>query len=310
MKATKEKSKKAWRIMRVAIVLMVFVMLFGATTTSTAHAYIAKGNSSTNVMIVQTKLKYWGYYTGAIDGVFGAKTKAAVKNFQSRKGLTADGVVGSKTEKALGVSLSASSYPTTITKGETKENVKAVQNPLKKWGYYTGAVDGVYGAKTRAAVISFQVNNGLTVDGIVGPSVEKALGINLSGAKSASAGVSSYSNNDMYLLAKAIYAEARGEPYTGQVAVGAVILNRVKSPKFPNTISGVIYQPGAFTAVDDGQINLTPNQTAINAAKDAMNGWDPTNGCLYYYNPATATSKWIWSLEVTLKIGKHSFAKG
>ncbi|MBQ8882532.1 MAG: cell wall hydrolase, partial [Clostridia bacterium] len=111
-------------------------------------------------------------------------------------------------------------------------------------------------------------------------------------------------------LARCVYAEARGEPYAGQVAVAAVVLNRVRSSKFPNTVSGVIYQKGAFTAVDDGQINLTANQTAYNAARDALNGWDPTNGCLYYYNPATATSKWIWSLKVEITIGRHSFARG
>ena len=119
---------------------------------------------------------------------------------------------------------------------------------------------------------------------------------------------SDYSRNDLYLLAKVIHAEARGEIYTGKVAVGAVVLNRVKSPDFPNTISGVIYQKHAFTAVSDGQINLTPDQTAINAAKDALNGWDPTGGCIYYYNPVTATSEWIFSRETVITIGKHVFA--
>ena len=126
---------------------------------------------------------------------------------------------------------------------------------------------------------------------------------------SGSGGNSSYSSSDVYLLAKCIYAEARGEPYIGQVAIGAVVLNRVKSSSFPNTIAGVIYQPYAFTAVADGQINLEPNDTAYKAARDAMNGWDPTNGCLYYYNPATATSAWIWSRPVMLSIGNHNFAK-
>ena len=109
------------------------------------------------------------------------------------------------------------------------------------------------------------------------------------------------------LLARAIHGEARGEPYTGMVAVGAVILNRVDSPNFPSTIAGVVYQKGAFTAVDDGQINLTPNQTAYNAARDALNGWDPTGGALYYFNPNTATNKWIWSRPLTVVIGKHRF---
>ena len=129
-------------------------------------------------------------------------------------------------------------------------------------------------------------------------------------SSSSSSSSSSVSSSNLDLLARCVYAEARGEPYTGQVAIAAVVLNRVESPSFPNTISGVIYQKGAFTCVSDGQINLTPNQTAYNAARDALNGWDPTNGCLYYYNPATATSKWIWSLKVQITIGRHSFARG
>ncbi len=182
--------------------------------------------------------------------------------------------------------------------GLTTSQVRTVQTKLKNWGYYTGSVDGIYGSKTRAAVIKFQKNNKLVADGIVGSKTAAALGMNLSGQ----------SSNDLYLLAKCIHAEARGEPYSGQVAVGAVILNRVRSSSFPNTIYGVIYQPYAFTAVADGQINLEPNQSAYNAARDALNGWDPTYGCIYYYNPSTATSSWIWSRKVVVKIGKHNFA--
>ena len=144
--------------------------------------------------------------------------------------------------------------------------------------------------------------NGLTADGIVGNKTAAAMGISLSGG-----GSSGYNSADEYLLARLIYGEARGEPYTGQVAVGAVVLNRVRSGSFPNTISGVIYQSGAFTAVSDGQINLTPNATAQKAARDAMSGWDPTNGCLFYYNPNTATSSWIRSRQVNLVIGEHYF---
>ena len=185
--------------------------------------------------------------------------------------------------------------------------VKTVQTKLKRWGYYTGSVDGIYGAKSKAAVKSFQRKNGLTADGIVGPKTAAALGMTLSGS-STKTDNSSISNNDLYLLAKCIHAEARGESYDGQVAVAAVILNRVKSPDFPNTISGVIYQPWAFTAVNDGQINLAPNQTAYNAARDALNGWDPTYGALYYYNAKTATSKWIYTKTTTITIGNHIFA--
>lgn len=195
-----------------------------------------------------------------------------------------------------------------IIKGDTKENIRIVQQRLKELGYYRIKVDGIWGPKTLAGVKNFQRDWGLVVDGIVGSRTEKALGVTLKGGSSSSS--SSTSNSDLNLLARCVYGEARGEPYTGQVAVAAVVLNRVRSSKFPNSISGVIYQSGAFTAVSDGQINLSPNQSAYNAARDALNGWDPTNGCLYYYNPATATSKWIWSLKVELKIGRHNFARG
>ncbi len=192
-----------------------------------------------------------------------------------------------------------------VRKGDSGSKVKEIQRKLNELGFSVGNVDGIFGSKTLAAVKNFQKSRGLTVDGIVGTNTAKALGISLS---SGSSGNSNYSGGDIYLLAKTIHAEARGEPYIGQVAVGAVVLNRVKSSSFPNTISGVVYQPWAFTAVHDGQINLEPNDSAMRAAKDAMNGWDPTNGCIYYFNPATATSSWIWSREVKLTIGKHKFA--
>ena len=196
-----------------------------------------------------------------------------------------------------------------LKEGSRGNDVKTVQDKLRWWGYYKVSVDGIYGPKTKEAVKYFQRKNGLTADGIVGKKTFEALGMteqaNGSGSQSSNNG---YTNSDTYLLARCIYGEARGESYTGQVAVGAVVLNRVKSPDFPNTISGVIYQKHAFTAVSDGQINLTPDQTAINAAKDALNGWDPTGGCLYYYNPVTATSEWIFSRETVITIGKHVFA--
>lgn len=189
--------------------------------------------------------------------------------------------------------------------GSSGSTVRTIQTKLKRWGYYTGSVDGIFGSATRKAVRYFQSRNGLAVDGIVGTKTASAMGITLTGTSSSAQG--GYSSSDVYLLAKLVYGEARGEPYAGQVAVAAVVLNRVKSSKFPNTISGVIYQPYAFTAVDDGQINLTPNETAKAAARDAMNGWDPTGGCLYYYNPATATSSWIWSRTIVTTIGRHNF---
>ncbi|MEW8974171.1 MAG: spore cortex-lytic enzyme [Tissierellaceae bacterium] len=194
--------------------------------------------------------------------------------------------------------------PRTIYWGNTGSDVRTVQDKLLRWGYYDGTVDGIYGARTYRAIRRFQQRNGLTVDGIVGPATARALGMPASAAGSTQ-GVNR--NADEYLLARTIHGEARGEPYIGKVAVGAVVLNRTKSPSFPNTIAGVVYQPLAFTAVADGQINLTPDKDSLKAARDALNGWDPTYGCLYYWNPATATSKWIWSRKVTLKIGKHWF---
>lgn len=187
---------------------------------------------------------------------------------------------------------------TSISQVATTSQNKQIQQKLKDLGYYFGSIDGIYGNATRNAVVAFQKANGLTADGVAGPKTIAALGLNFN----------SVTSNDLYLLAKCVHAEARGEPYVGQVAVAAVILNRVKDAAFPNTISGVVYQPWAFTAVNDGQINLEPNSTAYQAAQDALNGWDPTYGCLYYYNPTTATSKWIFSRQTVVTIGKHVFA--
>ena len=173
-----------------------------------------------------------------------------------------------------------------------------IQTRLKELGYYDGAINGVYDDATVVAIKNFQSDNGIYVSGAVGGVTANALGIYMTEQES----------NDLYILAKCIHAEARGEPYVGQVAVGAVILNRVASPDFPNSIYGVIYQPWAFTAVHDGQINLEPEASSYQAATDALNGWDPTYGCLYYYNPATASSSWIFSRQTVTTIGKHVFA--
>ena len=207
----------------------------------------------------------------------------------------------------LCLSISGAAMAATLRVGSSGEEVKTLQTKLKRWGYYTGSIDGVFGSGTKKAVIAFQKKNGLTPDGIVGPATLKALGMQSSSGSSASSG--SNTNGNLYLLARLVYGEARGEPYKGQVAVAAVVLNRVKSSKFPNSVSGVIYQSGAFSVVSDGQINLTPDETAIKAARDAMNGYDPTNGCLYYYNPAKTTNKWILSKPVLLRIGNHAFFK-
>lgn len=187
--------------------------------------------------------------------------------------------------------------------GSSGETVRTIQTKLKNWGYYNGSVDGIYGSKTTDAVKSFQRKNGLTVDGVVGDKTLAALGMS-SGTGGENA---SQQSNNTTLLARVISAEARGEPYAGQVAIGAVILNRVEHPSFPNTIAGVVYQPGAFTCMTDGQINQPVADSAYQAAKEALGGSDPSGGAIYYFNPATATSKWIWSRPLIKIIGKHRF---
>jgi N-acetylmuramoyl-L-alanine amidase len=199
--------------------------------------------------------------------------------------------------------------------GSRSQEVTNIQTKLKQWGYYSGAVDGIYGSQTLAAVKYFQQKNGLTPDGIAGPATLAKIGLPTGTASSGPSGSSgsntaSARENEVNLLARVINGEARGEPYEGQVAVGAVILNRVRHPSFPNTMSGVIYQPGAFTAVVDGQINSAMYQSAVSAARDALNGWDPTGGAIYYYNPRTATNQWIRSLPVIKTIGQHVFCRG
>ena len=178
--------------------------------------------------------------------------------------------------------------------GSSGNTVAAIQQRLRDLGYYSDNVDGIFGANTYYAVVSFQSANGLNPDGIVGNATLERLGITTD---------VSY-EDDLYTLASVINGEGRGEPYTGQVAIGAVVLNRVESDKFPNSIAEVVYQSGAFDSVRDGQINLTPSESAIRAATDALNGWDPTDGALYFWNPATATSKWIWSIPIRLQIGR------
>lgn len=185
--------------------------------------------------------------------------------------------------------------------GSVGGEVTSIQNVLKKKGYYTGAVDGIFGSKTLSAVKSFQRDAGLTADGIAGPKTLKALGI--------SGSSSGFSSNDYNLLARIISAEARGEPYLGQVAVGAVVLNRVEHPSFPDTVSGVIYQNGAFSCLNDGQFYKSVSSSAYTAARDALNGLDPSGGAIYYYNPKTATSKWIRSRPVITTIGNHVFCR-
>lgn len=210
----------------------------------------------------------------------------------------------------LVILLTAGADAAVYRQGSSGEQVKTIQTKLKRWGYYSGQVDGVYGSKTAAAVRYFQKVNGLTQDGICGAQTLKALGMSSDSGGQSVSGVTVSRDNDLYLLSRAITAEARGEPYTGQVAVGAVILNRTKHPSFPDTVSGVIYQPGAFSSVSDGQFaSVTITDSARKAAQDALNGSDPTGGAIYFYNPVKSTSKWIFSREVVLTIGDHVFAK-
>lgn len=218
-------------------------------------------------------------------------------------------VLAALTLAALLVAYGVYANAAVVKTGSRGQIVKTIQTKLKRWGYYNGSVDGIFGTQTKNAVMHFQRKNGLTVDGIVGSATAKAMGVSLSGstASSGTTTANKVSNSDLYLLSCCIYGEARGESYTGKVAVGAVILNRVASSSFPNTISGVIYQNGAFTCVSDGQINLGTNDECTRAAQDALNGWDPSGGALYYFNPATATSKWIWSRKQIVTIGKHIF---
>ncbi|MBR6219599.1 MAG: spore cortex-lytic enzyme [Clostridia bacterium] len=208
--------------------------------------------------------------------------------------------------------LAAPALAAVLEVGSSGSDVTAVQKKLIQWGYLTGSADGKYGAKTRDAVKAFQRKNGLTADGRVGPATAAAMGVSLSGSGGSGGSVAAASSSiisaDHRLLSKLVYAEARGESYKGQVAVAAVVLNRVASASFPNTISGVIYQSGAFSCVSNGSINNTPDSTAIRAALDALNGWDPTGGCLYYYNPKATKDKWIRTRTIKTVIGNHSFA--
>lgn len=197
---------------------------------------------------------------------------------------------------------------TTLKYGVRGGDVYELQGRLKFIGFYKGAIDGDFGWQTYQAVRTFQSRFGMKVDGIAGPQTKYKLWL-ATKAWRGSGGYKQFSSEDMTLLARTVYGEARGEPYIGQVAVAAVVLNRLESSLFPNTISGIIFQPGAFTAVADGQIWLTPNATSYQAVRDAVNGWDPAAGALYYFNPVTATSKWIWSRPQIKQIGRHIFCR-
>ena len=199
------------------------------------------------------------------------------------------------------ISLAQNADAASYKRGSTGSVVSEIQQKLKDWGYYSADVDGIYGSRTEAAVLLFQQKNGLAAGGKAGVETLAALGISSAGL------IEQNTSGDVALLARLISAEARGESYEGQVAVGAVVMNRIAHPSFPNTLSGVIYQRGAFSCLDDGQFDEPVAQSAYAAARDAMNGYDPTGGAIYYFNPATATSQWIWSRPLIVQIGKHRF---
>jgi N-acetylmuramoyl-L-alanine amidase len=245
---------------------------------------IQKGAVGDDVIELQARLQYIGFYNGKIDGVFGWSTYWALRNFQYEYGLPIDGLAGAGTKAKL---VKASKY--------NAQFVKQQVNSGKKFTYYGGVDTSKQSAPSPKAPAKNTSPK---------PAAPKA-----ASKPTAANTPNGFSQNDIRLMANAVHGESRGEPYIGQVAVAAVILNRVNSSSFPNTVSGVIFEPGAFTAVADGQIWLTPNESSKKAVMDAINGWDPTGEAIYYFNPATATSKWIWGRPQIKRIGKHIFCK-
>ncbi|SDB43310.1 N-acetylmuramoyl-L-alanine amidase [Ruminococcaceae bacterium FB2012] len=217
-----------------------------------------------------------------------------------KTGLISLGALGVIAVGGLALSSGSGSEQALSQVGSRGKEVTAIQQELKARGLFNVGVTGYYGEETRKAVLRFQKQKGIQQTGIAGPITLKALGISVGKIPAAT-------EANIYLLARIISAEARGEPYTGQVAVGAVILNRIEHPSFPDTLAGVIYQNGAFTAITDGQFNQPISDSAYRAARDALNGWDPTGGCIYYYNPAKTSNKFIWSRPVVITIGAHRF---
>ncbi|MER2089631.1 MAG: spore cortex-lytic enzyme [Sporosarcina sp.] len=262
------------KLKKMIIRMITIILLLGcvySTSPGQIEAFssqdIARGAFGDDVIELQSRLQYIGYYTGTIDGTFGYGTYWALRNFQDKYGLPVDGIAGLKTRQKL---IDVSQY-----------DEKFVKNNMNKGNKFT-----YYGSKPLAS----QVEKG-------------------SGKKENVQLPAKYSEQDLKLIANAVYGEARGEPYEGQVAVAAVILNRIEHPDFPDTVGGVIFQPLAFTAVADGQIWLTPNERAKEAVLDAINGWDPSENAIYYFNPITATSEWIWSRPQIKKIGLHIFCR-
>ncbi|WP_429875765.1 spore cortex-lytic enzyme [Fictibacillus sp. NRS-1165] len=293
--------KKPMRyIRRTLFFLVAMTCIMAGYTPETTHAFtpqvIQKGATGEDVVELQSRLQYIGFYNGPIDGVFSWRTYWALRNFQYENRLKVDGLAGFTTKKKLA--------------DQTKFDYGWVHKQIRKGNKFT-----TYGGVPKQKQVKKNA-------GRKAAQQPAAPGKNAAPAKPGqkqAAKVSKprpgknipdgYSQNDINLMANAVYGESRGEPYIGQVAVAAVIINRVENPEFPNTVSGVIFEPGAFTAVADGQIYLTPNQQAKKAVMDALNGWDPTGEALYYFNPDTATSGWIWTRPQIKKIGKHIYTK-
>ncbi|MBO8154934.1 MAG: spore cortex-lytic enzyme [Bacillaceae bacterium] len=267
-------------IMVILLFFLVNIPLSTYESLDPSHAFspriLQKGATGEDVIELQARLQYLGFYNGKIDGVFGWRTYWAVRNFQYEFGLKVDGLVGDDTKEKL---IRASKYDRNYVLEQIRQG--------RDFTYYGGV------PKEQ------QVERGNNQQAVQQKPVQTTA-VNVP---------QGYSQNDIQMMARAVYGEARGEPYVGQVAVAAVILNRVESPSFPNTVSGVIFEPRAFTAVSDGQIWLTPDETATQAVIDAINGWDPSGNALYYFNPNTATSEWIWSRPQIKRIGKHIFTK-
>ncbi|SMO35476.1 N-acetylmuramoyl-L-alanine amidase [Melghirimyces algeriensis] len=325
------------RIMLLFCACLLFVSGSVATVTQAELAFgkeeLKKGATGGDVYELQGRLKYLGFYTGKVNGKLGKRTYRAVRLFQYSFGLKVDGIAGPKTKRKL-VEASKEWAPGVSNriyrKGDRGGYVWELQRRLQFIGYYAGKIDGQFGSQTDRATRDFQYRFALKVDGRVGPKTKLKLwkatrGMKL-GAKAPAKRrkpaltevkpmrkvpehTKGLSKEDIRMIAQAVYAEARGERYVGQVAVAAVILNRLESEKFPNSPSAIIFQPLAFEAVADGQIWLQPNQRSKKAVYDAINGWDPSGGALYYFNPDTATSDWIWGRPQIKRIGKHIFTK-
>ena len=290
----------------VAFNLCILVMVTMAYSHRGASAEVISqaGSRGREVIQIQQRLHELGYEPGKADGHYSGATADAVRAFQMDQGIPTDGIAGPDTLRALGISggqAAGGLLSGVYRQGDSGDGIRQIQEALARLGYYTGSPDGIYGSGTALAVQTFQQAHSLYPDGVTGSATLRALGLS-----SPSAG-GSLSDSDYQLLSRLVSAEAGDEPYSGQVAVAAVILNRVEHPSFPDTISAVAYQPGAFAAMTDGQVPQPVSESALRAAKDALNGADPSGGAVYYFNPDKSGNKWIRSRPVIKTIGSHIF---